>query len=213
MARLKVLVAGFGPFPGAPKNPSGQLALAVAYSRRLAASGAKIVGAVIPTIYREVSSTLIDTLKAENPDVILMFGLAGSTPFMRIETRAANVASGLHPDAAGEKPADHSLIAGAPQILNAHAPVHSLLAAARRARVLAKLSTDAGRYICNAAFFHALDCERNTGRPKLIAFVHIPWPRVRRPHRPRARKRSNPSFAILTRAGEEILLALIAASR
>jgi pyroglutamyl-peptidase len=213
MARLKVLVAGFGPFPGAPKNPSGQLALAVVHSRRAAASGAKIVGAVIPTVYREVFSTLSDVLKAEKPDIVLMFGLAGSTPFMRIETRAANVASGIHPDAAGEKPADHSLIAGAPQFLNVRAPVHRLLAAARGTGVTAKLSVNAGRYICNAAFFQALDAARRTDGPKFVAFVHIPWPRGRDPRKPHARKRSNPSLEILTRTGEEIVLALIAAAR
>jgi pyroglutamyl-peptidase len=65
MARLKVLVAGFGPFPGAAKNPSGQLALMVVRSRRVAASGAKIIGAIIPTVYQEVFSTFTDVLKPE----------------------------------------------------------------------------------------------------------------------------------------------------
>jgi pyroglutamyl-peptidase len=213
MARLKVLVAGFGPFPGAPKNPSGQLALTVAHSRRVALSGAKIIGIVIPTAYREVFSTFSDVLKAEKPDAVLMFGLAGSTPFMRIETRAANVASGIHPDAAGEMPAHPSLVAGSPQILNARAPVYRLLAAARRAGVNVKLSADAGRYICNAAFFHALDGARRTDAPKLVAFVHIPWPHGRRPRKPRTRKNCAPSAKILNLAGEEILLALIAAAR
>jgi pyroglutamyl-peptidase len=213
MARLKVLVAGFGPFPGAAKNPSGELALSVAHSRRAASHGVKIIGAVIPTVYREVFSTLSEVLKAEKPDAVLMFGLAGSTPFMRIETRAANVASGIHPDAAGEKPAHHSLAAGSPQILNARAPVHRLLAAARGAGVKAKLSADAGRYICNAAFFHALDATRRMDTPKLVVFVHIPWPRGRRPGKPRRRKNESPSIKTLNRAGEEILLALIAAAR
>ena len=213
MPRLKVLVAGFGPFPGAAKNPSGPLALAVAQSRRGAASGVRIVGAVIPTVYQEVFSTLSDVLKVEKPDIVLMFGLAGRTPFMRIETRAANVASSIHPDAAGEKPADHSLIAGSPPFLKARAPVQRLLAAARGAGVKAKLSTNAGRYICNAAFFHVLDIARKTDAPKLVAFVHIPGPRGRRPCRQHTGKRNNPSFEILNRAGEEILLALIAAAR
>jgi pyroglutamyl-peptidase len=213
MARLKVLVAGFGPFPGAARNPSGQFALSVAHSRRAASRGAKIIGVVIPTVYREVFSTLSHVLKTEKPDAVLMFGLAGSTPFMRIETRAANVASGIHPDAAREKPAHHSLVAGSPQILNARAPVHRLLAAARGAGASAKLSADAGRYICNAAFFHALDAARKTDTPKRVAFVHIPWPRGRRPHRPRTRKSRSPSNETLTHAGEEILLALIAAAR
>jgi pyroglutamyl-peptidase len=213
MARLKVLVAGFGPFPGAAKNPSGQLARAVAHSRRAASSGAEIISAVIPTVYREVSSTLSHVLKAEKPDAVLMFSLAGSTPFMRIETRAANVASGVHPDAAGKKPAHHSLIAGSPQILYARAPVHRLLAAARGAGAKAKLSVNAGSYICNAAFFHALDVARKTDTPKWVAFVHIPWPRGRRPRMSRLRKSRPPSTSILNRAGEEILMALIAVAR
>ena len=213
MARLKVLVAGFGPFPGAAKNPSGRLALAVARSRRAASRGTKIIGAVIPTVYQEIFSTLADVLKAEKPDVVLMFGLAGSTPFMRVETRAMNVASSIYPDATGEKPADHSLVAGSPQILNARAPVHRLLLAARRAGAKVKLSVNAGRYICNAAFFHVLDTARKTGAPKLAAFVHIPWPRGRRPRKPNAQKSQSSSLEILNRAGEEILLALIAAAQ
>jgi pyroglutamyl-peptidase len=212
MARLKVLVAGFGPFPGAAKNPSGQLALDVANSRRAASTGAKIVGAVIPTVYQESFSTLSHLLKAEKPDAVLMFGLAGSTPFMRIETRAANVASSIHPDAAGKKLAYHLLVAGSPQILNARAPVQRLLAAARKAGVRARLSVDAGSYICNAAFFHCLDTARRTGAPKWIAFVHIPWPRSRRPRKARRQKIKPPSIKALNRAAEEILLALIAAA-
>ncbi len=213
MARLKVLVAGFGPFPGAANNPSGQLALHVAHSRRIASSGAKTIGAVIPTVYQEVASILSRVLEAEKPDVVLMFGLAGSTPWMRIETRAANVASSLHPDAAGDKPANHSLVAGSPQILKVRAPVHRLLAAAQKAGVKAKISVDAGGYICNAAFFHCLDAARKTGTPKLAAFVHIPWPRSHGVREARTGRTRAPSIGALARAGEEILLALIAAAR
>ena len=213
MKRLKVLVAGFGPFPGAAKNPSGELALAVAHSRRAASHGAKIVAAVIPTVYQEVSLILARLLKTEKPDAVLMFGLAGSTPFMRIETRAANVASGVHPDAAGKKSVNHPLVADAPKILKARAPVRRLLTAAHQTGMKAKLSVDAGRYICNAAFFLALDAARRADTPNMVAFVHIPWPRSRRPRKPRAQKRQLPSVSALNRAGEEILLALIAAAR
>jgi pyroglutamyl-peptidase len=213
MARLKVLVAGFGPFPGAAQNPSGQLARTVAHSRRAASSGTEIISAVIPTVYGEVSSTLSHVLTAEKPDAMLMFGLAGSTSFMRIERRAVNVASGIHPDAAGKKPTHHSLIAGSPQFLYARAPVNRLLAAARGAGAEAKLSVNAGSYICNAAFFHTLDAARKTHAPKWVAFVHIPWPRGRRPRKSRMRRSRSPSTHTLNRAGEEILMALIAVAR
>jgi pyroglutamyl-peptidase len=208
----RVLVVGFGPFPSANKNPSGALALAVANSRRLA-TAAKIVGMVIPTVYENVLLDLSRLLRDEKPDIVLMFGLAGSTPLLRIETRAANVASSIHPDAAGKRHAQHSLAADAPQILKIRAPARRLLAAARKAGARARLSVDAGDYICNAAFFHSLEVARKTGAPKLVAFVHIPWPRSRCRRKAPARKTGQPAIGTLRRAGEEMLLTLIAAAR
>jgi pyroglutamyl-peptidase len=213
MAKPKILVAGFGPFPGAPKNPSGQLALAVANSRRAAASRATIVGAGGQMNYRDVFSKLSHLLETEKPDAVLMFGLAGGTSYMRVETRAANMASGVYPDASGQKPRDRSLVPGAPHIGKVRAPIRQLLAAARKAGMTARLSVDAGGYICNAAFFHCLDAARRTGTPKFIAFVHIPWPRGRHPRKAQIQKAKPPTLGNLNRAGEEILLALISAAR
>jgi pyroglutamyl-peptidase len=212
MAPVKVVVVGFGPFPGVTKNPSGKLALDVAHSKRIAAMGVKTSGIVIPTVYREVFSILSRLLAKDKPDIVLLFGLAGSTPYLRVETRAVNAANTMLADAAGEKPAQRSLALGSPQTLNVRAPLRRLLAAARGAGVRAKLSVDAGRYICNAAFFHCLDAARRTGAPKLVAFVHIPWPRGRRRRKPGSRNRV-PPMERLQRAGEAILLALIAAQR
>ena len=212
MGKPKILVAGFGPFPGAPKNPSGQLAIALANSRRIAATGAMVIGAVIPTTYQDVSAKFTNLLKIEKPDAVLMFGLAGAAPWIRVETRAANFASSVFPDAGGGKNADGLLSPGAPQILKARAPIRQLLAAARKAGVKASLSVNAGGYICNAAFFYCLEAAGKTGTPKLVAFVHIPWPRGR--NRRRAGKQTvAPGFERLQSAAEAILLALIAAAR
>jgi hypothetical protein len=43
--------------------------------------------------------------------------------------------------------------------------------------------------------------------------VHIPWPRGRRPRKPNTQKSQPSSLEILNRAGEEILLALIAVAK
>jgi pyroglutamyl-peptidase len=208
MGAPKILVAGFGPFAGAPNNPSGELAVRVASSRRIGPSGVRIHCTVIPTEYKEVCSTLPQLLKIEKPDAVLMFGLAGNTPFIRIETRAQNVASSVYPDVVGEKIERHSLIAGAPQMLHVRAPTQRLLHAARCSGANAELSVDAGRYICNAAFFQCLDMARQGGHPQLVTFVHIPWPRGRN-RRKTGRRDLRPKMETLVRAGEAILLALI----
>ena len=54
----KILVAGFGPFAGAPKNPSSELAARVASSRQIASRGVGIHYVIIPTEYKEVFSIL-----------------------------------------------------------------------------------------------------------------------------------------------------------
>lgn len=212
MRSPKILVAGFGPFPGALNNPSSELAVRVANSRRIASSGVRIHSAVIPTVYEEVFATLPQLLEAEKPDAVLMFGLAGSTPFLRVETRAVNVASSIYPDAVGEKIPQHSLISGAPQIIPVRAPAWRLLHAARTSGVNARLSVNAGRYICNAAFFQCLDIARRNSTPSLVTFIHIPRPRGRA-RRKTGRRDRRPKMETLERAGEAILLALISTLR
>jgi pyrrolidone-carboxylate peptidase len=76
--------------------------------------------------------------------------------------------------------------------------------------VKTKLSIDAGGYICNAAFFQALEAARKTGTPKRVAFVHIPWPRGWEPGKAQKTGAALPSLKALNRLAEEILRALIA---
>ena len=72
-----------------------------------------------------------------------------------------------------------------------------------------RLSRDAGRYLCNYVYWRALEASRS-GTP-LAQFIHIPWvPLVKRRRRPEA---SAMTHAALARAGEAILLALLAAQR
>src|SRR5882672_5326382 len=98
-----VLIIGFGRFPGAPFNPSGPLARAVAARRRPAFEGADRVVHVFETSYAAVDRDLPKLLARHKPDIVLMFGLAGRTRFVRIETVARNARSVLFPDVTGRQ--------------------------------------------------------------------------------------------------------------
>ncbi|MEX0590493.1 MAG: pyroglutamyl-peptidase I, partial [Xanthobacteraceae bacterium] len=169
---VTVLVAGFGPFPGAPKNPSADLVRALARRRRPALADVGVVGAVLPTTYAAIELPAL--LKRYDPDLVLFFGLATRAKFVRIESRAVNAASLIHPDAHRQKLATRQIICGAPAELKVRASLQRIAAAIRAAGVTARHSRDAGRYICNAALFTGLDAARRTGRPKQVAFIHIP---------------------------------------
>jgi pyroglutamyl-peptidase len=70
------------------------------------------------------------------------------------------------------------------------------------------MSRDAGRYLCNYVYWRTLEASRS-GTP-LVQFIHIPPTSSGR--RPAGRKR-RASQAVLLRAGEAILLALLTARR
>ncbi len=85
-----------------------------------------------------------------------MFGLATRARKLRIETRAQN-ALALLPDAAGKTPRRGTIAAGKPAAVAMPMPAQRLLAAVRKAGVPARLSRDAGRYLCNYLCWRAAE--------------------------------------------------------
>jgi pyroglutamyl-peptidase len=205
----RVLLIGFGPFPGAPFNPSEVLVEALARRRRPALAGIECVTHVFATTYAAVDRDL-PKLFAAKPDVVLIFGLAGRSRELCIETRARNAVSLLFPDASGHRPQHGVISAGRPASLRGNAPFARLLGAVRARAVPVRLSRDAGRYLCNYAYWRTL--QRVRGARPLVQFVHIPPVQLGSRPRRRARQRS-PTLADLIAAAEALLIALIAASR
>jgi pyroglutamyl-peptidase len=204
---MKVVIAGFGPFPSAPSNPSGRLATALARRRRPALAGIEITSHVFATAYEAVDRDL-PKLLAQKPDVLLIFGLAGRRLHVCIETRARNARSILFSDVSGWRP-KRAVIEPGQRALTGSAPFPRLLHALHRNALPARLSRDAGTYLCNYVYWRALQGVR-AGRP-LVQFVHIPWLSAR-PRRGTFRRCAPPLHRLAT-AGENLLIALIAAGR
>ena len=190
-----VLVTGFGPFPGNPVNPSGALAQALAASRRPEFTGVRRIAHIFETSYAAVDRDLPQLLDRHRPDIVLLFGLAARTPFVRIETRARNAVSLRAPDVDGKRRKEREIVLGAPMSLASRVPLGRIIEAARAARADVRLSHDAGDYLCNYTYWRALAASRSG---TLVQFVHIPLGR---------------QGGGVRRAGEAILLALLAARR
>lgn len=205
---VTIVVTGFGPFPGAPFNPTGPLIERLARTRRPALADVNIITHVFPTSYAAVDRDLPKLIARHKPDALLMFGLAPRARMVRIETRARNVLA-LLPDASGQSPRRRVVAHGAPAALAMPVPAHTLVAALRTAGVPTMLSRDAGRYLCNYLCWRAVEAAQDGG-PRLTAFVHVPSiaPAARR-----ATKRRRPSLVDLARAGNGVLIALAAAAR
>lgn len=168
--RQTVLVTGFGAFPGARRNPTAMILLELARQRgALARLGIDLRCVLLPVVYAKVGSAIEEAVRDHRPDAILHLGLAARRRHIAIETRALNRAGPLRPDAAGALPRQ-VLAHGAPQALRSTVPAPRLAAALRHGGHDARLSIDAGDYVCNATLFHTL---RHALAPS-VGFIHVP---------------------------------------
>jgi pyroglutamyl-peptidase len=173
--KLRILITGFGPFPGAPFNPTEPLVARLLRLRRPALGDVELSGHIFPVTYNAVDRQLPDLLALKRPQALLMFGLATRTPFIRIETRARNAITTLWPDADQARIRKGSIAGGAEAMMFGPHTAR-LLRAALGTGVDARASRDAGSYLCNYLSWRAIEATCHDAGPRLAAFVHVPLP-------------------------------------
>jgi pyroglutamyl-peptidase len=209
--KLRILIIGFGPFPGAPFNPTMPLVARLLRLRRPAFSEVEFSGHIFPVTYKAVDRELPQLLAKHRPHALLMFGLASRTPYVRIETRARNAVTMLWPDADHTSVRKGSIADGADATMfGAHTA--RLLRAAIGAGIDARTSRDAGSYLCNYLSWRAIEATRADDGPRLAAFVHVP-PIAR--DGAKQRKGTTPRITLeeLVDAGEAMLLEMVKLAR
>lgn len=172
-APLRILVCGFGPFPGVAVNPSTRFAFAVARYRRPALADAQIHVEILPTRW-DALGRLDAVAMRFAPDTILLMGVAARRRAVCVERLAVNAAD-ARPDAVHRHAPARKVLAGAKPALASTADVQRLAAVLRRFSVATRLSRNAGRYLCNANYFRALDAARaREAGPVPVVFIHLP---------------------------------------
>jgi len=166
---VRVLVTGFGPFPGVPNNASASLVTALAQSVRM--PGIELFAEVIPVKWADAGTAAHEAIARVEPHAILHFGVSKRVTGFEIEMRAFN-ASGPKKDHAGLSGPGRPLDRAGRPVLFATMPPPVLLRALRRGGFAAQLSRNAGRYLCNALFYWSLADAGYSGR--LVSFIHIP---------------------------------------
>ena len=208
--KLRVLITGFGPFPGEPYNPTQALVKRLLRLRRPAFSDVELSGHIFPVTYKAVDRELPQALAKHRPQALLMFGLAGRTAHVRVETRARNAVTLLWPDAAQTRVRKGSIGAG-PDAMRFGPHTLRLLRAALGTGIDARPSRDAGNYLCNYLSWRAIESVDSNDQLQRAAFVHIP-PLGRGG---KSRHKGNPRITQeeLVDAGEAMLLELVSLTR
>ena len=170
MARPRVLVTGFGPFPGAPENPSASLAEALGAARW---PGYELHAHVLPTEWEAVAGLAPRLYARLQPDVMIHFGLCQRAVRFRIERSAYNRAA-PRADARAALPAGRHVVAQGPERLDTHVPPAQLAAHLSAHGLPAASSRSAGRYLCNFLYYHSLAWAARQQAAPVALFVHVP---------------------------------------
>jgi pyroglutamyl-peptidase len=173
VSKLRILITGFGPFPGAPYNPTQPLVARLTRLRRPALADVELLSHIFLVTYRAVDQELPKLLAKLRPQALLMFGLAARTAHVRIETRARNAVTMLWPDAAQTRVRKGSIGLG-PDAMMFGPHTAKLLRSARATGIDARPSRDAGAYLCNYLSWRAIEAVDTDDHLQVAAFIHIP---------------------------------------
>lgn len=157
---MGALLTGFEPFRQWSVNSSGEVARALADLPGVATR-------VLPVDHVAAPAALAEAVAAVRPRVILCTGLA-PRPVPRLELRARR------PETVGE---------GVPVLWGVW-PWSAALDAMAATGAPTGLSTDAGAYVCETTYWHALALRQGMDPAPTVAFLHLPplgeaWPLAR----------------------------------
>jgi pyroglutamyl-peptidase len=164
-----VFVTGFGPFEAVASNPSADVAEALAANPP---TGLSVTCAVLPTSFTRSAAAFDEGLAelGRRPQLLLSLGVQskGGTSF-RLESRAARLKPG-RADIDGQESETVTLHGGT---LRTSLDLAHLAGELERSGAgPVTLSDDAGGYVCERIYHHALSAGEAAGMPAL--FLHLP---------------------------------------
>lgn len=168
MAPGAVLVTAFEPFGGGTVNASWEAARRID-GLRCGESVATV--RLLPCAYDACVAELILAVETLRPVAVVMSGQAASRQVVCVERVARNRA---HPTARDNCGRLGSPATGGPDMVETTAPTGAIVHAIRAAGVAARASTDAGDYVCNHLYYHALRRLAESREPTPAVFVHLP---------------------------------------
>jgi pyroglutamyl-peptidase len=190
---MRILLTGFGPFPGVDANPSARVVeeLRTAYACgaevKLALSGAPIdlCTEVLPVAYAEAGELVRRRIADVRPDIVLMLGVAPRSDRIALERVALNLDD--TPDRAdntGDAPDGRAIEPDGPLAYASTLPLLSLRNRLRAEGVAVTISNHAGAYLCNHVFYVARHAAEQIYPAPRCGFIHLPMPRELQPDGP-----------------------------
>ncbi len=170
-AARTILVTGFEPFGGETVNASWEAAKKLEGWRH---GDTVAVARLLPCAYDASVKMLISAIETLRPDALLMAGQAARRAVVCVERFAHNLDDATAPDNDGALRRGLRISRAAPEWLEARMPVRTIASAINEAGISARVSRNAGGFVCNHLYFGALQYLGDKRSAIPAVFVHLP---------------------------------------
>jgi len=202
-AARTILVTGFEPFGGETVNASWEAAQKLEGWRH---GDAVAAARLLPCAYDASVKKLVDAIEALRPDALLMTGQAARRGVVCVERFAHNLDDATAPDNDAVLRRGLRISRGAPDWLEASSSVRTIARAMNEAGISARVSRNAGAFVCNHLYFGALQYLSEKRSPIPAVFVHLPVTPAQAPPGASAKRLTPAEAADALRAAAKAIL-------
>jgi pyroglutamyl-peptidase len=170
MQSIVAVVTGFDAYGSISANPSAQVVTEMRLSDE---HGITLIREVLPTSYGRASQRIVDLIRSQKPDILVMFGHSPRASALRLERCARNQTTSRsrdNDDLKLEGPIDTA----GPDRMDATANVDDVLSKIASLRPSPYVSENAGGYVCNYVYYTALREIRQRRLTTKCMFAHLP---------------------------------------
>lgn len=173
---MKILLTGFEAFGTVEKNPSQVIVEHLTQSNNLS-DRIDLVTQVLPVEYGTTGDIIRQLIAHHDPDAVVMLGVASSRNAIHLEYHAANCDTATTGDTAGKIHTNRIIDSRFDYYFKRSStlPIDYLFCELQAHDIPVARSYDAGGYVCNHLFFHALSfTSEECNKPIKTGFVHVP---------------------------------------
>lgn len=166
----RVLLSGFGAFPGVAHNATQDLVPMLAALAARQFPEHSFAWEILDVDWEDGPAESRRVIERFAPSLIIHFGVSELARGFVVERLAHNICRDSL-DAGGKLPRQSVLDAGQRPVLESTLPCTAIVDRLRQLGLPAELSQDAGAYLCNAVLFETL---RRAHRGVRAGFIHVP---------------------------------------
>lgn len=166
-----IVVAGYGSWPTAPKNPCGHIAEILDLQTF---DECNLHGYSIPVVSNDLYKRVHEIIDLLKPDAWIGLGVAVRYTAIKAELVGLNKLNLPVPDAAGNMARTQYLIEDAPLAYESTLPNQQIIEAIKGCEIPAIESFYAGTHMCNQMLFTSLHLAQKLNPKMRAGFLHLP---------------------------------------